>query len=40
MTFDEGDEQDVKILKDVEVLNIDIPANKEIVREYYKEQIR
>jgi hypothetical protein len=27
-------------LKGVESLNVEIPANKEIVREYYKDQIR
>lgn len=40
MTMDEGNEDKIQILKDVETLNIDIPANKDIVRDYYKEQIR
>ena len=40
MTYDEDPDNDFQILKDVEKLNIDIPTNKEIVREYYKDIIR
>ena len=38
MNFDEG--SDIQILKDYEKLNIDIPTNRKIVREHYKEIIR
>jgi len=36
MNYEEGTENEFQILKDYERLNIDIPTNKEIVREYYK----
>lgn len=40
MNFDEDPNNQVQILKDVEKLNIDIPMNKEIVREYFKDIIK
>ncbi len=40
MTYDEDPESEIQILKDVEKLNIDIPSNKEIVRQFYKEIIK
>ena len=40
MNYDDDPKKEVQILKEVERLNIEIPTNKEIVREHYKSIIR